>query len=197
MAGIARFALIAAVLGGVYFYSSSDSDSAPEIDLNAVLDTTVNTLHAHQASLEGQPAPDADKAFADLAAKLETGYNAIHPPLYPSHVGVLARADSSLLAYNDKNGNDVVDDSESALFMIEIDGENARVLATSASGAVSEHHFSGTSLLAGYLIGSMLSRQRLAGVNPGTLAGKRPVTATAARAAARSRAGSGSHSRGK
>lgn len=89
-----------------------------------------------------------------------------------------------------------MDQNEDALFLIEVDGENSRVIATSRSGAVNDHHFSGTSLLAGYLIGSMLSRQSAAGVNKSALANKQPVTAKAA-ASARARAGSGSHSSGK
>ncbi len=88
----------------------------------------------------------------------------------------------------------MLDDKEDLLFKIEIDGENARIIASSSSGAINEHNFSGTGLLTGYLIGSMLSRQGRAGVNTQALASKKPVTAATA---ARARAGSGSHSKGK
>ena len=194
MNGMMKYALIAVVLGGFYLYNNNATDDAGDIDLNAVLDATVNTLHTYQASLDGQQELDADQAFAGLADKLETSYNAVQPPLHNAHISVLPRADASLLAYEDSNSNKAIDDGENALFLIEIDGEKARVIATSRSGAINEHQFSGTSLLTGYLIGSMLSRQRGAGVTSQQLASKQPVTA---KAAARSRAGSGSHSRGK
>ena len=132
--------------------------------------------------------------FVGLAQRLETSYNSVQPPLHSTNISVVPRKDASLLAYEDKNANKDVDDGENALFLIEIAGEKSRIIATSRSGAVNDHHFSGTSLLAGYLIGSMLSRQRAAGVNSKQLASKQPVTA---KAAARARAGSGSHSRGK
>ena len=75
--------------------------------------------------------------------------------------------------------------------------ENTHVVeekTLSRSGAVNDHHFSGTGILTDMFIGSMLSRQRGAGVDTKSLAGKKPVTS---KAAARARAGSGSHSKGK
>jgi len=95
------------------------------------------------------------------------------------------------LAFVDSDTNGNFDDGEDALYMIEVDGENSRVIATSRSGAVNDSRISGTGLLTGMLIGSMLSRQRASGANP---ASKKTQTA---KQAARSRAGSGSHSRGK
>jgi hypothetical protein len=194
MNGIVKYALIAAVIGGVYFYSENSTESARDIDLNAVLDVTVDTLHSYQASLDGKEGLDADAAFSGLAAQLAANYNTAQPPLHSAEISVQPREDASLLAYEDGNKNDTVDEGENALFLIEVDGEQSRIIATSGTGAVNEHHFSGTSLLAGYLIGSMLGRQRAAGVNPSKLAAKQPVTA---KAAARARAGSGSHARGK
>ena len=129
-----------------------------------------------------------------MADTLSINYNSAEPKLYESQIGVSPQADASLLAYSDDNLNAALDEQEEALFKIEIDGENARIIASGRSGEINEHHFSGTGLLAGYLIGSMLSRQGRAGVNTSALASKKPVTA---RAAARSRAGSGSHSKGK
>ena len=116
------------------------------------------------------------------------------PPLHTAPITVVPRGDASLLAYEEKTGNTQMDEGDDALFLIEVDGENSRIIATSRSGAVNDHHISGTGLLAGYLLGSMLTRQRGAGVTSKSLASKQPRTA---QQAARSRAGSGSHSRGK
>ena len=184
------YALIAAVIG--YFYFSNSSESNDEIDLNLVLDITVETLHTVSETVDENT--DSEQAFETLAKALSVDYNKAQPALYTEYIGVDPRSDSSLLAYGDTNGNNNLDDGELALFMIEIDGENSRIIASNNSGAVNDHHFSGTSLMAGYLIGSLLTRQRGAGVNSKSLASKQPVTS---RAAAKARAGSGSHSKGK
>ena len=210
-AGIIKYGLIAIVIAAVYFSKNSDNYVEDEIDLNRVLDVTVDTLYAYQEKLdavEGEPEvtsdveqdelinkQKADSAFLEFSEALAVNYNKAQPVIYTKgSIGVSPQTDASLLAFVDSNGNLEREESEDALFLIEIDGENARIIASSRSGAINEHHFSGTSLLTGYLIGSMLSRQRSAGVTSKSLASKKPVTA---RAAAKARAGSGSHSKGK
>jgi len=193
---VIKYGLIAAVLGGVYLYSNNNSGPAfveEEIDLNLALDITVETLHSYSDSL-GETKPEGDAAFLGFAEKLGTNYNLAQPPLYKEQIGVSPQEDASLMAFSDTNMNRSWEEGEAVLFKIEIDGEQSRIIASSNSGAVNDHHFSGTSLLTGYLIGSMLSRQRGAGVTSKQLASKKPMTS---QAAARSRAGSGSHSSGK
>jgi len=190
---VIKYGLIAIAIGGFYLYSNFKNNSASDyengvnvtnkystddIDLNLVLDSTVET-------------------FLGFAQELAVGYNNSTTPIYKNPISVQANQNASLVAYDDANNNQVLDQNEDALFLIEIDGEKNRVIASSRSGAVNEHGFTGTSLLTGYLIGSMLSRQRSAGVNPSSLANKKTVTAKQARQSAKSRAGSGSHSRGK
>ena len=99
-----------------------------------------------------------------------------------------------MVAYSDKNKNGKYEEVEDGLFMIEVDGENSRVIATSNIGAVSDRATGGSGMFTGFLIGNMLNRQSAAGATAG-VGQKKPVTATQARA--RTRAGSGSHSRGK
>ncbi|MFK7913242.1 MAG: hypothetical protein AB8B93_04965 [Pseudomonadales bacterium] len=200
MNALVKYGLIAAAVLGFYFYNQSQdggvSYTEDDIDLNAVLDVTIDTIYAYQEEIGGQPQDELneDNVFVEFAGRLETSYNAAAPALHTAPIGVAPMADASVMAYEDLDGNREMGESEEALFMVEIDGENSRVIASSRSGAINDHSFSGTGLLAGYLIGSLLSRQRLAGVNTGNLANKKPVTASAA---ARSRARSGSHSRGK
>lgn len=209
---IIKFSLIAAALAGVSLTTGCSNSSSNDIDLNAVLDVTVNTIDSYQETLNEQEssgqmaellkefeeqdteAAKAEMTFTGLATALATGYSTAQPPLHSKAIGVSPQTDASLLAFEDLNNNGDMDQGEDALFLIEIDGEKQRIIATSRSGAVNDHHFSGTGLLAGYLIGSMLSRQRGAGVSSSSLASKKPVTA---KAAARARAGSGSHSKGK
>jgi hypothetical protein len=193
---VIKYGLMAAVLGGVYLYSSNNSSPSfveEEIDLNLALDITVDTLHSYSDSL-GDQKPEGDAAFLGFAETLGTNYNLAQPPLYKEQIGVSPQADASLMAFSDTNMNRTWEDGEAILFKIEIDGEQSRIIASSNSGAVNEHHFSGTSLLAGYLIGSMMSRQRGAGVTSKQLASKKPISS---QAAARTRSGSGSHSTGK
>ena len=190
---IVKYGLIVAILGYVIFSNSSESDYVKdEIDLNLVLDITVETLHTVSETVDENS--DTEQTFTQLADALAMDYNKSQPAIYNQKIGVNPRTDASLLAYADTNGNKILDEGESSLFMIEIDGDNSRIIASSKSGAVNDHYFSGTSLVAGYLIGSMLARQRGAGVTSKSLASKQPVTS---RAAAKARAGSGSHSKGK
>lgn len=203
MGNFAKYGVIAAVVvAGLYFMENTDSgsyDSAgyteEDIDLNAVLDTTIDTIYAYEDKVQAIPETERnpDEAFLGFTEDLKVAYNSAQPALHSTTIGVLPQNDASVLAFEDSNANGTHEESEPLLFLVEIDGENSRVIASSNSGAVNDHHFSGTSLLAGYLLGSMLSRQRMNG-NPSALANKKPVTA---RQAARSRAGSGSHSRGK
>ncbi|MCG7532853.1 hypothetical protein MHM98_16095 [Psychrobium sp. MM17-31] len=191
---IVKVVAIAAIIGWVFFSNdSNDTEYAKdEIDLNLVLDVTVETLHT--VSENTPEGTDADQAFIGLADALAVDYNKSQPAIYKSEIGVSPQVDASLLAFADDNKNKELDENEVALFKIEIDGENARIIASSRSGAVNDHHFSGTALIAGYLIGSMLTRQRAAGVSSKSLANKKTITS---REAAKARAGSGSHSKGK
>lgn len=206
---VIKYGVIAVAVAGFYLYGNFKNDSASdaengvnisnsysseEIDLNVVLDATVETLYAYEEKVSAQEEKNADEAFLGFAEALATSYNNSVTPIYKNTISVQPNQDSSLVAYDDANNNLVLDESEDALFLIEIDGEKNRIIASSSSGAVNDHRFSGTSLLTGYLIGSMLSRQLGAGVKPSSLANKKTVTS---KQAAKSRAGSGSHSKGK
>lgn len=198
MGGVGKYVMIAVVIAGFYFYGQSNTSDYVEddIDLNAVLDVTVDTIYSYEDKISSQDGSsvDTDTAFLGFTEELGVNLNYAQPVIYAGQIGVSPQNDGSVYAFDDKNGNKIADEGELGLFVIEIDGENSRVIASSSSGAVNEHHFSGTGILTGLLIGSMLNRQRGAGVNTKSLASKKPVTA---KTAARARAGSGSHSRGK
>lgn len=222
---IMRVATMAAIVGGGLYlfgsFGSSTSDpkiayTSSDVDLKNALNVTVNTIAQVENELTKIPAEKkaaegfSDQALVTLSTELAVAYNAFKPPLdssqrdaaEPVRIGVVPLKDASLVAFGDKNNDQKFDKSEKALFRIEVDGENSRVVATGGNGTVSEHAFSGSGMLTGFLIGSMLSRQSSAGATS-RVANKRPVSASQARARAatqsraRSRAGSGSHSRGK
>ena len=186
-----------ALIAGYFLYSnfsgSSSNYAADDIDLNQVLDVTVETIYAFEEQhpeLAAEQESNQDAAFIQFSEDLAANYNSATPAIHTEQISVLPQEDASLIAFVDADANGNFDNGE-ALYMIEVDGENSRVIATSGSGAVNDTRISGTGLLTGMLIGSMLSRQRGAGANP---ANKKTQTA---KQAARSRAGSGSHSRGK
>ncbi len=197
MSNLLRYLPILAIAGYFIYVNSGDSGTSyveDDIDLNRVLDVTIETIYAYDEKTQGRNTDesDPDAAFLEFSQDLQNDYNAASPALYKEPIAVEPRGDASLLAYVETNGNGEFDqDSEEALYLIEVDGENSRVIATSRSGAVGEHRISGTGILTGFLLGSMLSRQRAAGANP---ANKKTQTA---KQAAKSRSGSGSHSKGK
>jgi hypothetical protein len=185
-----------ALIAGYFLYTSVSGPSSVEddLDLNQVLDVTVETIYAFEANhpeLVAAQEGNEDGAFIQFSEDLAANYNAATPAIYTEQISVIPQEDASLIAFVDSDANGNFDSGEDALYMIEVDGENSRVIATSRSGAVNDSRFSGSGLLTGMLIGSMLSRQRASGANP---ASKKTQTA---KQAARSRAGSGSHSRGK
>lgn len=201
------YGVIIAVGAGIYFSSnnnSSNKGSSPtdnlvvtDMDLNRVLDITVDTIETinNQAS-QFQGDPDAgDKLFLMLSYALAESYSSAEPQLdklYSGNIGVNPLVDGSLVAYQDINVNGEFEDAEDWMFLIEVDGQNSRIIATSRIGATSEAGFSGTGFLAGMLLGNMLNRQSAAGKTQ-AVSNKKPVSAQQARA----RAGSGSYRVGK
>ena len=159
-----------------------------DIDLDAVLDSTMDSLMeiegmtadrgtAEDVVASGE-AEDGDTVelmlgFADV---LERNYNAKEPALYDGEITVAPQNDASFLALADANADGEPDEGEDALWLIEIDGENARIVATDRAGAVDQAGFSGTSLLAGYFLARMLTRQRLSGADTRSIANKRTVS---------------------
>jgi len=203
---IGRYWLLILIVLGVsasYFNNSNKSVTSDivvsDVDLKQALNITVDTIYLVESAIEknlDESEVKDDLALWVLVGALEDAYNSAIPKLDENHIGIQPNVDASLLAFRDINLNGELDkkDNEEIIFLIEIDGANSRVIATSRTGAIDEYRISGTGILTGYLVGSMLSRQKIAGVTSSQLAKKKPVSA---KAAARARAGSGSYSRGK
>lgn len=168
------------------------SENVQRADLDRVLDVTSDTLY----SFENSPSnTQDDAAIAAFATELQTNLNLASPAVHPGPIGVNLNEDGSFLGYHDKDGNQALDSGEPEIFKVEIDGEGERLLA-SDSQATRDHGFSGTALLAGFLIGSMLGRQSKAGVNKSALSSK-TSTPKSSYQSSRSKSGSGSHTSGK
>lgn len=185
--------VLGALLTSSLFLLNGCSQSVPSADLDRVLDIAQDTLYR----FENSPSNTRDEnALAGFASELEQNFNSAQPPAHPAPIGINLLDDGSMEGYMDSSGNRQKESDEPRLFLVEIDSEQERLVATDANETVRESHFSGTGLLAGYLIGSMLGRQRSAGVSSKSISGKKAVSKSAY-SSARSRAGSGSHSSGK
>ncbi|WP_444996070.1 hypothetical protein [Aliikangiella sp. IMCC44359] len=168
------------------------SESVPNADLDRVLDVTADTLY----QFEQKGVTKDDKAVGEFATELQTNMRAANPKVHTGPVGVVANSDGSFSGYYDKNDNQQKDSGEKDLFKVEIDSEKQRLIASDTNGYVRDHSFSGTGLMAGLLIGHLLSRQRAAGVNPKSLSNKTAMSKSQY-SSARSKSSSGSHTRGK
>ncbi len=168
------------------------SEKVESANLDRVLDVTSDTLY----QFEKEETKQQETAVQDFAAALQTNMRAANPGVHPGPVGINANEDGSFSGYYDKNDNQQRDSGEKDLFKVEIDGEKQRLIASDTNGYVRDHSFSGTGLLAGLLIGSLLSRQRAAGVNPKSLSNKSAMSKSQY-SSARTRSSSGSHTRGK
>ncbi len=176
--------------------------TTPGADLNRVLDITLETMNIFEGQTEGVEGDAAMEKFAD---ELAYNLNTLEPRVYPGPVGVTYASDGSFEGYHDENRDKSRNSGEQDLFKIEIDAENQRLIASDENN-VSDHSFAGMGmgLLAGMLIGNMMSRQRAAGVDTKALGNKQATTRPAASQtsrttsqSARTRAGSGSMAAGK
>lgn len=165
------------------------SESVTSADLDRVLDVTADTLYMAPSEDQG----NNEEALQSLVTSLQHNFNKADPKVHEGPIGVNLQSDGSFLGFQDKNTNNIQDSGEAKLFTVEIDAEKERLIATDVNNTVRDHSFSGTSLLAGYLLGSLLSRQKAAGVNPSA----KQATPKAAYQNARARSGSGSHTTGK
>lgn len=172
-------------------------------DLDRVLDVTTKSMDAFEKSNAGKE-PDM-KAFT---THLATSLNAADPRPYNGPLGIVLNTDGSFEGFHDGNTNTVLDEGESKLFKLEVDPDNKRILASDGNYVREESLLGGMGmgLLAGMLLGNLMNRQRSAGVNRQSISNKQASPKRAASGAsksnnssnsARSRAGSGSHSRGK
>jgi hypothetical protein len=185
--------LLGALTALVVACSSGPSSVA---DLDRVLDITVDTLKKFETSVFNTKDEKAMQAFA---RELQLNMNISYPKPANKPVGIELAKDGSIKGYADENNNSTRDGGEEDLFKIQIDSEKQRIIASDQQHT-RDFGISGMGLLAGFLMGSLLNRQRAAGVKPSSISQQKATPKSDYRKAyssARSRAGSGSHSSGK
>ncbi len=186
-----KFGLIA-IVGVFLVFSFMNGNKGGNGAGTAQLDRALGIASDTANDFENTSDVNESNALEKFAVKYNAGLNSAEPPINPNPLGVNAQENGSLLSFDDINANGIQDEGEKSLFLMEVDSENNRLVATNREES-RESGFSGSGLLMGYMIGSMLSRQRATGTSPAA----RKTTARGTPSRARSRSGSGSHSRGK
>lgn len=195
--------ITSATLASALLIVAGCSKSVEQADLDRVLDVSYDTLYKFENGAENTRDEHAMTAFEE---KLRFNFLTANPPVHSGTVGINLKEDGSFEGFQDSNGNSEKDADEADLFVVEIDESNGRLIASDATGSgnVRDQHFSGTGLLTGFLLGSLLSRQRSAGIGRSAFSNKKSTPKAAAKSAsksssqsAKSRSGSGSHSFGK
>lgn len=181
-----------AVLGYLFMNDKGRGD----VNLTQVLQRSALAMESYDKYLKKNNIDKAsDKQLEQLNNYLQTAMN--RPPLQDGLlVATRLGKDAKFTGVTDANTNGIADPDEKKLFTLEIDGQNKRLIATDSDGAGTSRGFSGMGFVAGALIGSMLGRQRSAGINPSSFS-NRKLTSPAAYNTARSRARSGGLRRGK
>lgn len=145
---------------------------APKIDLLATLDRSVQAIEIFDKYLKDNEINDVGDpemaAFADFLTKAMNS----EPPIYEKRIAVRLQDDASFDGYADSDGDGDFA-GESALFTIEIDSANNRLIATNAAGVGTSLGVSGAAFLSGAFMTALLGRQSAAGVAPGAFDDRR------------------------
>lgn len=190
---------IGALLVIGYFFLFGDDRGEQTADLGQVLDRTEYVMLNYQNYLEENAIDEMGEAqIAEFTQFYRAVLNA-DPRFYDATLGLTAQEDGSFLGYADANSNGFQDNDEGKVFIVEIDEENRRLIATDVAGESAGLRFSGTGFVAGALLGHYLSKQRSAGISKGSF-NNRSVASRAsykAPSSARSRSRSGGIRAGK
>ncbi len=168
----------------------------PKVDLAQVLSRSAVAMERFNAYLAKEQVASVTDAHLDqLNEYLERVMNA-PPKFHDEQIAMQLGKDAKFTGYADADKNGNISENEEKLFTIELDAERKRFIATDSSGTATSRSFSGSGFLTGMLIGSMLSRQRSAGITPAHFASRKVTSPTTYRRA-RSRARSGGLRAGK
>ncbi len=175
-----------------------NSSSNNRVDLDRVLQIMSETFN----QIESESTYTSESVMmAEFERRFHADVNKATPKLHQHTIGVLLHEDASVIGYSDINNNGIHDNNEHKLFKVEIDAAGQRLLAS--EGERVREHRAGSGFFTGFLIASMLSRQRTAGVSRNAFSNKKPTPKQSSSqqkrktSSAKSRSKSGSFSRGK
>ncbi|WP_425073011.1 hypothetical protein [Sagittula sp. S175] len=180
---------IIAVIGFVAYGAIFGDSGEQTADLGEVLDRTEFALVNYDGYLtENNVTEVTEENIAQFTGYLTEIYNS-EPRFYDQALGLEIQTDAKFLGYADANANGVRDTGEGDVFTVEIDEENRRLIATDMAGHSSGLRFSGTGFLAGAFIGSMLARQRNAGITAASFNNRNPTPRSSYKAPSSARSG--------
>lgn len=159
-----KFLAVAGVI--LYFvFGFIKSDSEQTADLGQVLDRTEWAINAYQGYMaENEMTEVTGENMEEFKGLLVQVLNT-DPRFYGKTLGLDIQDDATFLGFADANVNGMQDAGEGDVFTVEIDEANKRLIATDMAGNSSGLRFSGSGFLAGALIGSLINRQRTAGIS--------------------------------
>lgn len=180
---------IVAVLGFIAYSVFLKGPSVQTADLGQVLDRTEFAINKYQNYLGSQGVDGAsDTQLQEFSLYLAHTLNT-DPRFYDKPLGIAVEPDGKFLGFADDNANDVQDSDEADVFTVEVDEANRRLIATDVAGNSSGMHFSSTGFLAGALIGTLLNRQRGAGITPSSFNNRTVTPRASYRAPSSARSG--------
>ncbi|EPX79186.1 hypothetical protein [Litoreibacter arenae] len=189
MLGKIKLIAIVAIVAFVGLPMLFGDKSEQTADLGQVLDRTEFALIRYDGYLkENNITEVADNEMGQFTGFFTEVLNSA-PPFYDKTLGLEVQKDATFLGFADENANGVQDEGEGKVFTVEIDEENKRLIATDVAGNSSGLRFSGTGLLAGVLLGNLLSRQRGAGVAKGSFNNRNVTPRSSYRAPSSARSG--------
>jgi hypothetical protein len=165
-------------LGLLTTFCGCQSTVVDVVDLNKVLDefqATLTELDGKQAAAAKADGGDAEAEEQEVVgievvdqeddAKKEeflslfrTKLNAAK--LISKPIGVTLHESGTINGFADIDKDNVQDAGEKELFKIEIDDERGRVIASDGGGHYRDHRYRPSGFFTGYLLGSMLGRNR-------------------------------------
>lgn len=178
-----------AVIGFIaytFFFADSGEQTA---DLGQVLDRTEFALNAYEGYLTDNNVTEVGDAEVEEFSGFLIEVLNTDPRFYETTLGLDIQNDAKFLGFADTNANGIQDSGEGDVFTIEIDEENNRLIATDIAGNSSGLRFSGAGFLAGAFIGSMLNRQRAAGITKGSFNNRNVVPRSSYKAPSSARSG--------
>ena len=190
---------IFAALLGLGLLAGCSGNNVQDADLDRALDVTDATLNQFEATRGSMSVDNEAQKMSEFSALLIRNMNNARPPVHPDPLGLEMQGDGAMAFFHDRNADGARNSGDKNLFKIEIDGEDQHLIASTENGYTRTHGFSGSGLLTGFVIASMLNRQRGAGIRPGSFRNRAdsPRRAASSAPSARSKSGSGSYSSGK
>lgn len=196
---VVKYGLIGLAVAGFLGYQAYDKAANPQTaDLGQVLDRTEFAIETFEeyAAANTDSTELTDSQVDDFGVHLANVMNT-EPRFYDDFIGMKVQDDAVFLGFKDSNANGSQDSGEKKVFSVEIDSENYRLIATDETGETVGHRFSGTGIMTGLLIGSMLNRQRNAGITPGSFNNRNVTPRSNYKPSARTRTRTGGSRSGK